>query len=129
MPSAFLSGYVTDHIHIRKGGFSLMKKLLSLFLALALLLSVVPVLGEALPADEADAPASGIPAVGDVVEGFEVKEIREFGLIGADLVLFEHQKTGGKHKRDRDDRYRHRGILPVKPVHPYRHMVTPFQGK
>ena len=69
-----------------------MKKLLSLFLALAMLLSAVSALGDALPAD-AD---SGIPAVGDVVEGFEVKEIREFGLIGADLVLFEHQKTGAK---------------------------------
>ena len=68
-----------------------MKKLLSVLLALALVLGVVPALGEA-----AAAPAAGIPAVGDVVEGFEVKEIREFGLIGATLVYFEHQQTGAK---------------------------------
>ena len=71
-----------------------MKKLLSLFLALAMMLCAVPSLGEALPVE--DEPADAIPAVGDVVEGFEVKEIREFGLIGAQLVLFEHQKTGAK---------------------------------
>ena len=70
-----------------------MRKLLSLLLALALLLGVVPALGEALPAETPDA---GLPAVGDVVEGFEVKEIREFGVIGAQLVLFEHLKTGAK---------------------------------
>ena len=73
-----------------------MKKLLSLFLILALLLGVMPALGEALPAEEAEASAVGLPAVGDVVEGFEVKEIREFGLIGASLVYFEHQRTGAK---------------------------------
>ena len=71
-----------------------MKKLLSLFLVLALLLGIVPALGEALPANET--AAAGIPAVGDVIEGFEVKEIRDFGVIGAQLVLFEHQKTGAK---------------------------------
>ncbi len=67
-----------------------MRKLLSLFLALAMLLSVIPALGES------GAPDAPLPAVGDVVEGFEVKEIREFGLIGASLVYFEHQKTGAK---------------------------------
>ena len=66
-----------------------MKKCLSLVLALALLLGIVPAFGEA-PA----APA--LPAVGDMVEGFEVKEIREFGLIGAQLVFFEHAQTGAK---------------------------------
>ena len=35
-----------------------------------------------------------LPAVGDVVEGFEVIETRPFGMIGADLTLFEHQATG-----------------------------------
>ena len=66
-----------------------MKKILSLVLALAMLLGIVPALGEA-PA------ASALPAVGDTVEGFEVKEIREFGLIGAQLVYFEHAQTGAK---------------------------------
>ena len=41
-----------------------------------------------------DAAPAALPQVGDVVSGFEVKEIREFPLIGASLVLFEHQKTG-----------------------------------
>ena len=68
-----------------------MKKILSLFLILALLLGIVPAFGES-----SGAPAAGLPAVGDVVEGFEAKEIREFGLIGAQLVYFEHQRTGAK---------------------------------
>ena len=57
-----------------------MKKLVSWLLIVSLALSVCAFAG-------ADAPAaSGLPAVGEVVEGFEVKEIRPFGLIGADLV-------------------------------------------
>ena len=69
-----------------------MKKLLALLLALAMMLGALPAFADA--AEEED--ASALPAVGDVVEGFEVKEIRPFDLIGADLVLFEHQKTGAK---------------------------------
>ena len=72
-----------------------MKKLLSLFLALALLLGAFPAMGEALPLDETDS-LSGIPAVGTMIEGFEVREIREFGIYGAQLVYFEHQRTGAK---------------------------------
>ncbi len=34
--------------------------------------------------------------VGDVVHGFEVMEVGKFPLINADLVLFEHKKTGAK---------------------------------
>ena len=68
-----------------------MKKTLSFLLALALMLSCVPGLAEALPQE-----TGVLPNVGDVVNGFEVKEIRDFLLVGADLVLFEHQKTGGK---------------------------------
>ena len=68
-----------------------MKKLFSLFLALIMAFSAVPALADALPKDD-----SALPLVGDVVYGFEVKEIRDFPLVGADLVLFEHQKTGGK---------------------------------
>lgn len=40
-----------------------------------------------------EAPAA-LPQVGDVIEGFEVKEIRELPMIGAQIVLFEHQQTG-----------------------------------
>ena len=68
-----------------------MKKVLSILLILALALSCVSGIAEALPAQ-----ADALPQVGDVVNGFEVKEIRDFPLIGANLVLFEHQKTGGK---------------------------------
>ena len=71
-----------------------MKKLLSLLLVLALFVSVLPAIAEPAPADADE--AVGLPAVGDVVEGFEVKEIRPFEMVGADLVLFEHQKTGAK---------------------------------
>ena len=38
--------------------------------------------------------ADPLPAVGDTVCGFVVKERREFPMIGAELVLFEHEKTG-----------------------------------
>ena len=71
-----------------------MRRLLSLFLALALLAGILPAMAEPAPAETAE--AAGLPSVGDVVEGFEVKEIRPFDMIGADLVLFEHQKTGAK---------------------------------
>ena len=68
----------------------MIKKLMSLLLALILLTSV----GGSLAEEQASTAA--LPSVGDVVEGFEVKEIRPFSMIGANLVLFEHQKTGGK---------------------------------
>ena len=45
------------------------------------------------PQEETAAPAA-LPQVGDVISGFEVKEIRDYPLIGASLVLFEHQQTG-----------------------------------
>ena len=71
-----------------------MKRILSLFLVLALAVSTLPALAEPAPADAAE--AAGLPAVGDVVEGFEAKEIRPFDMIGATMVSFEHQKTGAK---------------------------------
>ena len=69
-----------------------MKKLLSVVLALLLALSCV---GGAAKAVHAESDPS-LPKVGDVVHGFEVKEIRPFQMIGAELVLFEHQRTGAK---------------------------------
>ncbi len=69
-----------------------MKKILSLLLALAMLLSIVPALAE--PAEAVT--EVGLPQVGDVVYGFEAKEIRDFPLVGAQAVLFEHQRTGAK---------------------------------
>ena len=69
----------------------LMKKFLSLLLALALALGTFSALADALPAQNA-----ALPEVGSVVHGFEVQEIRAFPLVGAQVVLFEHQKTGAK---------------------------------
>ena len=71
-----------------------MKRILSLFLVLALAVSTLPALAETAPADAAEAAV--LPDVGDMVEGFEVKEIRPFDVIGGTLVSFEHQKTGAK---------------------------------
>ena len=56
---------------------------------------------EAASSEEETTPAepekrAGLPDVGDVVEGFAVKEIRDFPLYGASLVLFEHERTGAQ---------------------------------
>ena len=93
-----------------------MKKLLSLLLALALFVSVLPALAEPAPADTDE--AVGLPAVGDVVEGFEVKEIRPFEMVGADLVLFEHQKTGAKllYIANEDTNRAFQLTFPTRPV-------------
>ena len=64
-----------------------MKRILSLLLLCAVVLSFS---GFAF----ADEPA--LPALGETVEGFTVKEIREFPLLGADIVLFEHDRTGAQ---------------------------------
>ena len=69
----------------------MMKKWLSLLLAVLMLLGSMSALAEALP----QAEDAALPQVGDVVNGFEVMELRDFPLIGGTLVLFEHQKTGG----------------------------------
>lgn len=42
----------------------------------------------------APAEAAALPAVGDTLNGFAVKDVRAFALLNADLVLFEHEKTG-----------------------------------
>ena len=48
---------------------------------------------EAPPPEE---PDDGLPALGETVEGFTVKEIRDFPLVGATLILFEHDRTGAE---------------------------------
>ena len=65
-----------------------MKKRMALLLVLALALLA---LSDAALADE-----SALPAVGDTVEGFTVKSVSRFELLGADVVLFEHDKTGAQ---------------------------------
>ena len=42
----------------------------------------------------ADLAAGALPAVGDVICGFEVKEIREEPIFGASVVYLVHRKTG-----------------------------------
>lgn len=71
-----------------------MRKLLALLLALCVLLAALPALAEpaAAPAEE----TAALPGIGDVVEGFEALEIRDFPLVGAQIVRFEHQKTGAE---------------------------------
>ena len=69
-----------------------MRKLISLILILCLLMSA---LGTAL-AEAAEALPDGLPQVGDVVNGFEVIELREDKLLDAMIVRFEHQKTGAE---------------------------------
>ena len=66
-----------------------MKRIIAMLLCACMLLT-------ALPAALAETDAAALPAVGDVVYGFEAKQIREFPLIDAQAVLFEHQKTGAR---------------------------------
>ncbi len=89
-----------------------MKKLLALFLSLFLLTGILPSLAETA------SDAVSLPAVGDIVEGFEVKEIRAFGMIGAQLVLFEHQKTGAKllYIANEDTNRAFQLTFPTRPV-------------
>ena len=64
------------------------KKLLSVLIALALLLGLAP-------AALAEVGAA-LPEAGDVVHGFEVIETRDYPLMNAVIVRFEHQKTGAE---------------------------------
>jgi len=45
------------------------------------------------PAPKASAERA-LPAVGQVINGFEVKDVRSFALLNADVVVYEHQQTG-----------------------------------
>ncbi|MBR2603266.1 MAG: insulinase family protein [Clostridia bacterium] len=67
-----------------------MKKLIAMAMALMMVFGAVPGFGEAAAAED------GLPAAGEVIHGFAVKEIRDFPAAGAELVLFEHGKTGAK---------------------------------
>ena len=95
-----------------------MKRLLCLLLTLAMLFTAAACgttnsAGEektpeaasetAAPAAESETAASAAESKaveelspGDVVSGFAVKEIRDFPLVGAKLVLFEHERTGAR---------------------------------
>ena len=71
----------------QKGCF-VMKRFLVLLLAL-LLSCTAAVAEDAVPAD-------GLPQVGEVVHGFEVKEVLNFPLLNSEVVSFVHQKTGAE---------------------------------
>ena len=111
-----------------------MKRILSLFLVLALAVSTLPALAEPAPADAAEAAV--LPDVGDVVEGFEVKEIRPFDVIGGTLVSFEHQKTGAKllYIANEDTNRAFQLTFPTRPIdntglpHVYRRHRDQFPG-
>ena len=62
-----------------------MKNFIAALLVCVLLLSVLPVPARA---------EAALPEVGESVCGFRVIDRRDFSLIGAELVLFEHEKTG-----------------------------------
>lgn len=64
-----------------------MKRIIALLLSLSLLLAC-------LPAALSESAAAPLPEVGDVVHGFEVTELRDYPLLDAVIVRFEHQKTG-----------------------------------
>ena len=69
-----------------------MRKLIAVLIALVIMLSAAGGLGEA-----GAEPGSGkTPEPGAVIQGFEVVEKRDFRMADAELVLFEHQKTGAK---------------------------------
>ncbi|MBQ3482329.1 MAG: insulinase family protein [Oscillospiraceae bacterium] len=67
-----------------------MKRFVCLLLTLAMLFTA------AACGTSGSADPSKLPKVGDKVEGFVVRELRDFPLIGAQLVLFEHERTGAE---------------------------------
>ena len=68
-----------------------MKRFLSLLLVLCLL--AAPAL---TPAALAEDEAAQLPAVGDVVCGFEAVQTRDYAMLDAVVVRFVHQKTGAE---------------------------------
>lgn len=68
-----------------------MKRCLALLMALLMALSCTAAFAETVATEEA-----ALPQVGEVVHGFEVREVTEFPLINADVVYFVHQKTGAE---------------------------------
>lgn len=66
-----------------------MKRLFTIMLSVMLVLTSLTGLAE-------DTTTSGLPQVGEIVNGFEVVEVTTFPLINADAVYFIHQKTGAE---------------------------------
>ncbi len=68
-----------------------MKKLLCLALALCLFISLTSALAENATGTDL---AASLPAVGETVNGFVVRDTRDVPFLGATMVLFEHERTG-----------------------------------
>ena len=69
-----------------------MKKWIIALLLAVLLISVSCVTQSTREIKNED--TSGLPSVGTVINGFEVKKISDFDMLGAKVVEFEHLKTG-----------------------------------
>ena len=65
-----------------------MKRMLAMLIALAMALGLV--------AGAVAEEAAALPAVGDVVHGFEVVETRDYPLMDATILRFRHRQTGGE---------------------------------
>ena len=63
---------------------------------ICLLLTIVLLFSAAACGMPGSASGAKLPKVGDKVEGFVVRELRDFPLVGAKLVLFEHERTGAE---------------------------------
>ena len=71
-----------------------MKKIFSMLLILCLTFTAAGIAPGQARGEEAARPEA--PEAGDVVYGFEAKEIRDYEPMGARITLFEHQKTGAQ---------------------------------
>jgi len=80
----------------------MMKKLLALLLCLTMCLPAAAAFGEAAEATEepilteVDLSEYKTPEVGETVNGFELKSVTPFEMIGAELYVYEHVKTGAQ---------------------------------
>ena len=90
---------------LRKKKLNLRRRLLSMLLAFALLPGSVPgalsaaaetPAGNAKSETVTGTDAAGLPQAGQVVNGFETMETRDFPLMDATAVRFVHQKTGAE---------------------------------
>ena len=66
-----------------------LKRILAVLLVLALLLTTAA-------CGASGGKGTKLPKVGDKVEGFVVKELRDFPLVGGQIVYFEHERTGAQ---------------------------------
>ncbi len=75
-----------------------MKRLIAMLIALCLLAGAMPAaLAELAIAEPApELTGAEMPVVGDVIQGFEAVETRDYPLMDATVVRFVHRQTGGE---------------------------------